>query len=69
MLFSLWYQAKENYFLYKITDLFLYEESREIFQIQNGRFVFGEDVCVCGFKGKTKSVTHRNDITVPPKAA
>lgn len=37
MLFSLWYQAKEkkNYSLYKIIDLFIYEESREIFQIQN----------------------------------
>lgn len=29
--------------------------------------VLGEDVCFCGFKGKTKSVTHMNDITAPPK--
>lgn len=41
MLFNLWYQAKEKYFLYKITDLFLYEESREIFQIQNGCLCLG----------------------------
>lgn len=36
MLFILWYQAKEKkYSLYKIIDLFLYEESKEIFQVQN----------------------------------
>ena len=38
MLFILWYQAKEKKkkknTLYKIIDLFLYEESKEIFQVQ-----------------------------------
>lgn len=35
--FILWYQAKEKkkYSLYKIIDLFLYEESKEIFQVQD----------------------------------
>lgn len=59
----------KNYSLYKIIDLALYEESRELFQIQNDCVHSGKIYILCGFKGgKTKSTTHMNDSKGTPKA-
>lgn len=63
-------KQRRKYSLYKIIDLFLHEESREIFQIQNDGVHLGMIYILCGFKGgKIKSVIHMNDGKGIPKAA
>lgn len=62
-------KERDKYFLYEIIDMFLHEESGEIFQIQNDCVHSGMIYILCGFtRGKIKSVTHMNDSKITPKA-